>query len=121
MANGEADIWGLVERAKDWLIPLAGATPAALLGFLAGRKKADAEATKAKAEATKADAEADAVIADALTRRFKALIDGYEARIADLTAEVHSLRDEVKALRQALDARPKPAAPRNGDVRDLDF
>ncbi|TDX63982.1 hypothetical protein EDE12_106127 [Methylosinus sp. sav-2] len=143
MAQGEGDMIGMLDRAKDWLLPLAsGATPAAIFGWLAGRKKAEAEtakvaadATKATAEASKAEAEADAVYAGILNERFKALIDGYEKRIADLTAEVHGLRDEVKALRQALDSRTRAEAEdarrragltggataisTDGDVRDL--
>ena len=69
-----------------------------LLGFVAGRRKNDAEASKMEAEA---------IIAP-----FRVLIDGYEAqaradnaRIEDLTREVRELREEVKALRRALDRR----------------
>jgi hypothetical protein len=116
-------------------LPLAGgATPAAIFGWLIGRKKAEAETAKATAEAAKAEAEADAAFAGMLNQRLKSLIDGYEKRIADLTAEVRSLRDEVIALRQALDARMRAeteearrraglaggrAAPADGDVKDL--
>ncbi|CAN2532510.1 hypothetical+protein [Methylocapsa aurea] len=128
MADGQIDIAGIVDKIRDIALPLAGgATPAAILAWLAGRRRATAEAAKIVAEAAKTDAEAEAIGAEALTARFKLLIDGYERRIAemteqlrvltegyegrikDLASEVHSLRDEVKELRKALDARPRPA------------
>ena len=70
------------------------------IGFIAGRRKNEAEAAKAEAEA---------IIAP-----FRVLIDGYEAqaradgaRIEDLMREVVALREEVKALRQTLDKRSR--------------
>ena len=73
-----------------------------MLGYFAGRRRNDAEASKLEAEA--------------IVAPFRVLIDGYEAqaradnaRIEDLTREVKELREEVRALRQALDARPRPA------------
>lgn len=71
-----------------------------MIGYMAGRKKIDAEASKLEIEGEVAQL-------DGITRHFEALIDGYEKRIADLTSEVHLLRDEVKQLRKALDSRPR--------------
>lgn len=98
------------EAANDFLIMLrdhiaevlsaGGVIGGGIIGFLAGRKRNEAEAAKAEAEA---------IIAP-----FRVLIDGYEAqakadgaRIEDLMREVVALREEVKELRQALDRRPR--------------
>lgn len=88
-----------VDAIKDYSGVL-GPAMGGFVGYMAGRRKIDAEVTKL---------EMDTEIAqlDGITRHFEALIDGYEKRIADLTSEVHSLRDEVRQLRKALDARPR--------------
>lgn len=80
----------------DFIGPAAGAA----VGYVAGRKKINAEATKLVIDGEVAQL-------DGITRHFEALIDGYESRIKDLTSEVHQLRDEVKQLRKALDSRPR--------------
>ena len=86
---------------QEHLASILGAGGGGLLGYFAGRRRNDAEASKLEAEA--------------IVAPFRVLIDGYEAqaradnaRIEDLTREVKELREEVRALRQALDARPRP-------------
>jgi peptidoglycan hydrolase CwlO-like protein len=112
MADGPANLWAALDKAREWWLPMAGAAPAAIVAWLAGRRKADAEAGKVAAEADKTSAEAEAIASNATIKAFQALIDGYEKRIADLTAEVHSLRDEIKSLRQVLDQRTREEAER---------
>ncbi len=98
-----ATISGEAQRFLDALKEygtLVSAPAGAVLGYMAGRRKNDAEATKLEADA-------GAVTLDSMTRSFRTMIEGYEERIADLTREVDSLREEVKALRKELDRRPR--------------
>lgn len=92
----QSDPQQFISAVKDYALP-AGGPLGALIGWLIGRRRSEADTRKVEAEA-------DSLVSDAITRRFQALIAGYEARINDLTEEVHSLREEVKNLRIALDA-----------------
>lgn len=89
-----------LEALHEYLAPFLGAAATAAVGYVAGRRKTNAESAKLESEA-------GAIPLDAVTRSFQALIDGYEKRIEDLTDEVNALRDEVRALRQSLDKRPR--------------
>lgn len=84
----------LVEAIREYIAPIVAPAAGGAIGYLAARRKLNAEA--------------DAAQLDAITRHFQALIVGYEARVKDLTAEIDDLRNEVQALRQALDKRPRP-------------
>lgn len=99
----------LLQEHISAIISAGGAIGGGAIGYMAARRKSDAEASKLEAEAEQI--EAATIIAP-----FRTLLEGYEAqaradgaRIAALTAEVRELREEVKALRKALDARPRPA------------
>jgi len=91
----------LVDAIRDYISPFVIPVAGGAIGYVAGRKKINAEANKL-------DADAQAAQLDAITRHFQALIAGYEARVKDLTDEIDNLRDEVLKLRQALDERPRP-------------
>ena len=91
----------LIDAIRDYISPFVIPVAGGAIGYVAGRKKINAEANKL-------DADAQAAQLDAITRHFQALIAGYEARVKDLTDEIDSLRDEVLKLRQALDQRPRP-------------
>lgn len=90
----------LLDAIRDYIAPFVIPVAGGAIGYVAGRKKINAEANKL-------DADAQAAQLDAITRHFQALIAGYEARVKDLTDEIDNLRDEVLKLRQALDERPR--------------
>lgn len=86
---------------QDYISPFLSSVAGGTVGYMAAKRKINAEAVKLEAEA-------EAAQLDSITRHFQALIEGYESRVADLVREVDDLRGEVLALRKALDARPKP-------------
>lgn len=88
----EQSFW---ELFREMFMPVAGSAAGGVVGYVAAKRKSDAEA--------------DAVSLDAITRHFTALIDGYEKRIDDLTTEITELRQEVMDLRKALDERTRAA------------
>jgi cell division protein FtsB len=98
------DAQRFLDSVHQYLLPALGTAATGVVGYLAGRRKDNAEANKM-------DAEADKMAIDSITSSFQALIDGYERRIEDLTKEVTTLREEVKDLRKALDVRPRPFPP----------
>lgn len=97
-------ITALRDYVAPFVVPVAGGA----VGYVAGRRKEQAEAGRFDAEATKFEAEAEAAKLDSITRHFEALIEGYETRVKDLVSEIDTLRAEVLSLRQALDKRPRP-------------
>ena len=87
------------------IVAAGGAVGGGAIGYVSGRRRANAEAFKIEAEAQQIEAET-------IVAPFRALLAGYEAqarsdslRIADLTREVQELRLEVRELRKALDMR----------------
>ena len=98
----------LIQALKDYAAPFVIPVAGGAVGYMAGRRKEQAEAGKFDAEATKFEAEAEAAKLDSITRHFEALIEGYESRVKDLMTEIDNLRSEVLSLRQALDKRPRP-------------
>ncbi len=90
----------LIEAIHEYLAPMVGPAAGGAIGYLAAKRKLNAEAAKIETDA-------DVAHLDGITRHFQALIAGYEARVKDLTNEIEDLRGEVQALRQALDKRPR--------------
>lgn len=103
------DAQKFLDALKDYasIIGFVGPAAGAAVGYVAGKKKREAEIARISAEAAKMEVDGEVAQINAITKNFEALIDGYETRIKDLTSEVHLLRDEVKQLRKALDARPR--------------
>lgn len=103
------DAQKFLDALKDYasIIGFVGPAAGAAVGYVAGKKRREAEIAKISAEAAKMEIDGEVSQINAITKNFETLIDGYETRIKDLTLEVHALRDEVKQLRKALDARPR--------------
>jgi biotin-(acetyl-CoA carboxylase) ligase len=105
-------IRGILAEAAPLLAPFIGPIIGGGVGWVAGRRKTDAEvrltyagARKAEAEADKAEAETQQIIESILVEKFKEIVDAYEKRCAAMEKKIDAQETEIIALRKALDEK----------------